>query len=143
MPAKKPDSPILLALCLPALNVATPDVLRACINALAGSKAAPLGDDVQIVLAEAVNNIVEHAYICMGFGALALRISLTGQSLKIDLIDWGCPLPNLSLPAGHAPEPETLSEGGYGWLLIRSLVSTLEYQRLADSNQLSLHFDLC
>lgn len=112
------------------------------MKALAGSKAAPLRDDVEIVLAEAVNNIVEHAYDGLSFGALALRISLSRQSLRIDLIDWGRPLPNLAIPTGHAPDPESLSEGGYGWLLIRSLVSTLDYDRHADTNRLSLRFDL-
>ena len=62
------DGPALLALCRPALDVVTPDVLCAVDRALAATKAASRRDDVQVVLAEAINNIAEHAYAEQDFG---------------------------------------------------------------------------
>lgn len=137
-----PDERVLMALCLPALDVVTPDVLDALLTALADTGAAPRVDDVQIVVAEALNNIVEHAYSDQAFGAVSVKLVLTDSDLRIDLVDWGAPFPNHAMPEGPAPAPEALSEGGYGWFLIRTLASTTAYGRLANANRLSLGFRL-
>ena len=138
----RPDKRLLLTLCVPALDVVTPDVVQAVVDAIAGTAADNLTDDVHIVVAEAVNNIVEHAYPGRSFGALAVHLSVSDSGLRIDFFDWGDPFPDEALPAGQAPKPASLSEGGYGWFLIRALASTSTYSRIADSNCLSICFQL-
>lgn len=136
------DGPALLALCRPALDVVTPDVLCAVDRALAATKAASRRDDVQVVLAEAINNIAEHAYAEQDFGALALRILLNDTVLTIQLTDWGGALPDDQAQSAPPPVPTNLSEGGYGWFLIRTLTSVTSYSRVHGQNRLTLEFEL-
>lgn len=118
----------------------TPDLLLKVDHALAQSNVATLRDDVQIVLAEAVNNIVEHAYAGPGFGAVALRVTLTKTSLCLYLVDWGQPFSETANPDGQMPDPQAQSEGGYGWFLIRALASKTRYARKAGQNHLCILF---
>lgn len=131
----------VLVQCLPALDVVTPCLLRQVAQALSATQAAQLQDDVQIVIAEAVNNIVEHAYAGQSLGALVLHMTVSGTSLEIVLLDWGRPFPHPDAPP-TLPDPCGLSEGGYGWFLIRSLVSHVCHSRDAGKNRLSLTFSL-
>jgi serine/threonine-protein kinase RsbW len=102
--------------------------------------------DVQIALAEAVNNIVEHAYSDLSDGEIYIQCDLSPDELLICISDTGPPLPNGELPVGLPADisgpMETLPEGGFGWHLIRALTCRLHYERQADSNQLSLFFDM-
>jgi len=140
LPPARPERSCLLALCVPALDGLTPDLLQQVDHTLAQCDAASLRDDVQIVLAEAINNIVEHAYAGSGFGAVALRVTLTKTSLCLHLTDWGHPFPENANPDGQVPDPQNRSEGGYGWFLIRALASRTRYTRKAGRNRLCLLF---
>jgi len=101
---------------------------------------------VEIVLAEALNNIVEHAYADTEAGEIGLHAVLTPGCLSCTLSDRGAPLAAPDLPAGRLPDLgagcEALPEGGFGWFLIRSLTRELRYDRAEDANRLTLHFDL-
>jgi serine/threonine-protein kinase RsbW len=103
-------------------------------------------EDVEIVLAEAINNIVEHAYTGLPGGKVCLRTFIGDHQLMICLMDSGHPMPNEQIPpAVLAPLPtETanLPEGGFGWYLIQSLTTAVRYQRKKDENNLYLLFDL-
>ena len=136
----RPDRSPFIALCVPALDGLTPDLLHKVDQALAESDAAPLRDDVQVVLAEVINNVVEHAYAGPGFGAVALRVTLTKTSLCLHLTDWGHPFPASVKPAGQMPDPQDRNEGGYGWFLIRALASRTRYTRKTGQNRLCLLF---
>ncbi|MFA8387431.1 MAG: ATP-binding protein [Pelagibaca sp.] len=140
MPPTRPDRSCLVDLCVPALDRLTPDLLHKVDRALAQSGAASLRDDVQIVLAEAINNIVEHAYAGPGFGTVTLRVTLTRTSLCLHLTDWGNPFSEGANPAGQVPDPQAQSEGGYGWFLIRALASRTRHARTAGQNHLCLLF---
>jgi serine/threonine-protein kinase RsbW len=90
----------------------------------------------EIVLAEALNNIVEHAY-ADGSGEIELTICVNRQGLDCRIVDHGAPMPGEALPAGILAAPEDLPEGGFGWSLIRALSEDLRYARVAGQNQLT------
>lgn len=97
----------------------------------------------EIVLAEALNNIVEHAYAHHG-GQIEVALSLTPPDLLCQISDRGLPLPDLCLPSGVLTPLEQLSdlpEGGFGWYLIRTLARDLDYRRDAGRNLLSFRLN--
>lgn len=103
-------------------------------------------DEVQIALAEAVNNVVEHAYAGKAPGDVRIRCSLEPERLWINITDAGAPFPEGQLPEGKLVDldvaPQDLPEGGFGWFLIRELTSDIHYERNAGNNQLSLCFEI-
>lgn len=93
-------------------------------------------DHSEIVLAEVLNNIVEHAY---GGDCGQIQISVTRKAgfLEICIIDAGRPMPGLKLPKGELVplfDGQDPPEGGFGWFLIRTLTQDLQYQRVRDQN---------
>ncbi len=99
----------------------------------------------EIVLAEVLNNIVEHAQAPKA-GDIEVLLSHTTQGLACTVIDRG-----LRMPGGRLPEgvPASLSvptgdlpEGGFGWHLIRLLATDLAYRRHGDRNELSFRLRL-
>lgn len=103
-------------------------------------------NEIQIALAEAVNNVVEHAYADTSPGDVSILCNLGAKQLWIAIQDAGLPLPNEKIPAGEPADLtvpyEHLPEGGFGWLLIRELTSDIQYERDNGSNRLSLCFDV-
>ncbi|GAW34722.1 serine/threonine-protein kinase BtrW [Roseovarius sp. A-2] len=101
---------------------------------------------IEIALAEALNNIVEHAFPSDAPGRIALRLHLSPARLRCELRDQGTALPGLAPPDSSLPEltgpPETLPEGGFGWSLIRTLTERLHYERHDGENRLTLEFNL-
>ena len=94
---------------------------------------------VEIILAEALNNIVEHAYASHG-GQIEVSITPGDGYLFIRLVDEGLPMPGNEAPGGKltaATEVADLPEGGFGWYLIRSLSQDLIYARDGGQNVLS------
>lgn len=115
----------------------------------------------EIVLAEVLNNIVEHAYsggISLGnaespfplplLGAPAVQMqsgadeavclilspSATGLICLVE--DRGARMHGMGPNASAAPDPADLPEGGYGWPLIRALCQDLDYERVGALNRL-------
>lgn len=98
-----------------------------------------LAVNAEIVLAEVMNNIVEHAYAAKA-GDISLTLTRTKAGIACHLKDCGAAMPGLTLPEGAFQtlgEIEDLPEGGFGWFLIRSLVDDLTYQRANDENHVS------
>ncbi len=92
----------------------------------------------EIVLSEALNNIVEHAYAAHQ-GQIEVSVRVVQGALICTVIDQGLPMPGESLPEGRLPEVqrvEDLPEGGFGWHLIRALSSDLAYSRVNGRNEL-------
>lgn len=93
---------------------------------------------VEIVLAEALNNIVEHAYPQGEPGEVTLSLRLRPTGLIVEIRDQGRPMPSGRAPIGNHPmaefEDDPMPEGGYGWYLIRELVRDLIYDRQDDEN---------
>lgn len=90
---------------------------------------------LEIVLAEALNNIVEHAY-AQKRGKI--RLAMWNQRGRIHLLfeDEGCAMPEGGLPKGDMPESEQFPEGGFGWYLIRSFSQRVSYRRIDGFNRL-------
>lgn len=96
---------------------------------------------VEIVLAEALNNVAEHAYPVDKTGDLRLIIRRRAKALMFEIRDRGKPMPKGRAPMGNHPMTEfdqhdSMPEGGYGWFLIREIVSDLIYDRRDDENLL-------
>jgi serine/threonine-protein kinase RsbW len=95
----------------------------------------------ELVLAEVLNNLVEHAYAAAP-GKIEITLCHSDQGLRCQIVDTGLPMPDNALPKGELPEIadcplEALPEGGFGWYLIRALSADLNYVRTAGQNRLS------
>ncbi len=100
--------------------------------------------EIELVLAEVLNNIVEHAQPGCLNDKIHVRGELLDDRLAFQIVDYGAPLPYLKIPEGAQPrldvEPQDLPEGGFGWMLVRNLTSDLHYERHPGANYLSLSF---
>lgn len=97
----------------------------------------------EIVLAEALNNIVEHAY-ARHQGDIEVTIRVATGSLDCTISDHGLPIPGETLPAGRLPQMldlDDLPEGGFGWHMIRSLSRDLAYCRVDGRNELTFRLE--
>lgn len=94
---------------------------------------------VEIVVAEVLNNIVEHGYD--DAGEIALGVSVLPERLRFTTVDEGGALPQHLLNSGAMPDipadPLDIPEGGFGWALIRELTDDLTYRRLDGRNHLT------
>jgi serine/threonine-protein kinase RsbW len=131
-----PDTPSLVF-------TADPAAVRAALASLIA--ASPVHDlpeedrgTVELVLAEVLNNVAEHAY-AGGSGPVEVGLCATPLGIACRIIDRGLAMPDGQLPEGSLPPvaPDDLPEGGFGWHLIRSLTADLSYARSAGQNRLS------
>ncbi|MEY8882262.1 ATP-binding protein [Donghicola sp. XS_ASV15] len=102
--------------------------------------AIPSDPRVELAVAEAMNNIVEHAYADNPSGRIQLDVSLIPQGLSVALSDRGLAMPDGAVPIGEMPAPETLPEGGWGWSLIHACCDGLHYERTKGANELTMVF---
>ena len=100
--------------------------------------------DVEIVLVEAVNNVVEHACADLSDASGRITCLTKGDSLVIEISDTGRPMPEFRLPprskADLSVPLANLPEGGFGWSLIREITSNVSYERINGQNRLILEF---
>jgi serine/threonine-protein kinase RsbW len=87
---------------------------------------------------EILTNIISYAYPD-GDGDLLLRYTNQGESLSIDIIDWGIPFDPLSR---EKPDLDIQIEGrqigGLGVYMTKDLMDRVEYKREHDRNILTL-----
>lgn len=128
----------VLRMVFPGTPAAVRDALRAILAAplLDGLDADARGS-AELVLAEVLNNVVEHAYAGAP-GDIDLRLGLRPGGLLCLVRDRGRPMPGGDLPEGRLPaiRPHDPPEGGFGWHLIRSLACDLRYRRAGGRNHL-------
>ncbi|MBD3665689.1 ATP-binding protein [Sulfitobacter sp. TSTF-M16] len=120
------------------------DALRDVIHGL-----GPLGLDieevgtVELVLAEALNNIVEHAYPpdAQG-GPIHVTCRHRQKGLFFTIRDRGKAMPDGQIPLGMVQDVNVdvmdMPEGGFGWFMIRDLAKDVAYQRQGCENELQL-----
>ncbi len=101
---------------------------------------------IEIVLAESLNNVVEHAYPPEHPGDIKLVLRHGRAGLLIEIRDRGKPMPNGRTPDGEhpddaSPQPHT-PEGGYGWFLIKQLARDMVYDRENGENFLIFRMPL-
>ena len=117
-------------------------VRQALLDLFAMAPTDHLPDDLrstaEIVIAEVLNNIVEHAYAGTK-GDIDLSIRPTCDGLWCTVIDHGAPMPGNALPVAVLPNSlaEDLPEGGFGWYLIRTLARDVRYDRKGPTNCLT------
>lgn len=119
------------------------DAVRAALAALSQTHLLRgLSEDArgtaELVLAEALNNIVEHAY-ATDPGVIEVTLEPAPVGLSCLIVDQGRPMPGGQLPHGILPPADTEHppEGGFGWFLIRNLSQDLRYARTDGRNRLS------
>ena len=98
---------------------------------------------VELVVAEALNNIVEHAYPEENDeGPIDLACTHRFDGLHLTIRDRGRAMPGGQAPIGMVQDTDVdtmdLPEGGFGWFLIQNLAKDVKYGRVQDENQLEL-----
>lgn len=117
---------------------------------MSGLGAMRLSEDdsstIEIVLAEVLNNVAEHAYRDEGIGQVELALKQTDNGITCQVIDCGDAMPHFTIPPGNSPDPDCpltqQAEGGFGWFLIRHLTSHLTYRRHGRRNVLSFTIEV-
>lgn len=142
------SAPSLFEVTLEGTQAEVRGLLGQVLNALEPlCLAAEESAAVELVLAEALNNIFEHAYGGVrGPRPVTLSCCLRGDGLHITLVDMGQPMPGGGLPLGRARSVEgdlaDLPEGGFGWFLIKDLARDVSYLRLGNENHLHFRLDV-
>ena len=94
---------------------------------------------LELMLVEALNNVVEHAYQAQPDGDILIEFAKMDNTTLIKITDEGLAIPGAAMIEGsNLPEENTLPEGGWGLCLIQALADTIEYFRYADHNTLVL-----
>lgn len=126
------------------------EVRRALEQVLGDLSPLQLSDDargtVELVLAEVLNNVVEHAYDAGTTGLIEIGVVQGERRLFCTVTDHGRAMPGLAAPTGRAAAinvpRDALPEGGFGWFLIRELSQDLRYSREAGQNRLSFSLEI-
>lgn len=102
---------------------------------------------LELVLAEVLNNVVEHAYGDSGQGMIGLSVTVRDHRINCEVADRGAPMPDGRLPPPRRHNPDALGlqelpEGGFGWGLIHDMTTGLKYRREHGTNRLCFRIDL-
>ena len=121
------------------------NVTEAVIDMVAWLKAQGISDEAtanaEIVLAEALNNVVEHSFEYNEDGNIQLEVATEANEFSMIIKDNGNVFPGIPQKKemkGEAVELDDLPEGGFGWFLIHELTNEIFYTRLGDLNALEL-----
>lgn len=100
---------------------------------------SPPARDLELVLAELLNNISDHSYEG-ALGPIRLLLSRTGDWVHCSIEDEGKPLEAKFLPTKCRPVPlpdrDRLPERGYGWVMVRKLARDFDFERCEGRNRL-------
>lgn len=102
---------------------------------------------VELVLAEVLNNVLEHAYaypeMC---GPICVAIEHSPRGLHFTILDKGRAMPQGRKPLGDAVKTDValndLPEGGFGWFLIENIAHDVCYHRSNGENKLALRMSV-
>ena len=101
-------------------------------DAIAWVRKHGIHDDVagsiEMVLAEALNNIVEHAYLYRAGEQIEMDLILGADALELTLTDQGEKLPGIPQKREmkvDASRMEALPEGGVGWFWLSSFTESI------------------
>lgn len=128
-----------IELTLPGNSTAVRSALKVVLNQLQSHGLAESECSVtELVLAEVLNNIVEHAYSVGDPGPIDLFIEHFDGRIDFSISDHGQPMPQEKLPTtSHANlscDRQDLPEGGWGWLIIHELAEDVRYARQSEKN---------
>lgn len=97
--------------------------------------------ELELVLAEVLNNVVEHAYLYSEDGEIDILVRLRNDRLRATITDKGRKFdgpPQLKVMDVENMDFEELPEGGFGWNLIRTLMDKIEFEHKDHQNRLTL-----
>ncbi len=94
---------------------------------------------LELILVEALNNVVEHAYLTKPGGEIQVELNKIDEKTVIKITDSGIAAPGTAIiESSELPDENKLPEGGWGLCLIQALADTIEYFRYSDHNTLVL-----
>ena len=92
---------------------------------------------LELMMVEAVNNVIEHAYQLQEGHDVHVRVEYSPQEVNLIISDHGHAMPDeLHTSPRTMPDPEGLPEGGWGMGLIHALADSIRYIRDASGNHL-------
>jgi anti-sigma regulatory factor (Ser/Thr protein kinase) len=95
--------------------------------------------EVRLVSEEVLTNFVKYAHAVTTEGVIALRLSASTESVRLEFRDEGAPFNPLEAPAPDLnSRPDERGIGGLGVLLMRALVDDVTYVREGSANVLVL-----
>ena len=99
-----------------------------------------LAMNINLVIEEALSNIIFYAFTDTGIHEIRISVSLTNKRFTIKITDDGIPfnpllqqLPDINLPAEERPV------GGLGIFLISQIMDEMNYSRQKNQNILTLN----
>ncbi|MBV0913342.1 ATP-binding protein [Anianabacter salinae] len=119
-------------------------VRRVLENLMRDMRLAGFGADtcaeLELLLAELMNNVVEHGRPRAAPGILDVKLTASRRGVAVEVRDDGRPLPPhlLCAPVLPAGDAAGAAEGGYGWPLIHMLGEGLRHDRQAGWNVTAL-----
>jgi serine/threonine-protein kinase RsbW len=143
-----PSFPDVIAVETISHPLAVREILAALMARLASWNLP--ADDLErfeLVVAEVLNNVYEHACGYEDGIYVAATARLEPPVLRIEVVDRGAPMPGLALPErkpARAPAEArslpraAMPEGGWGWMMIHDLTRSVRYERRDDENHLHM-----
>ena len=95
--------------------------------------------ELRLVAEEVLTNFIKYAHPVTQEGEIALRLSASTESVRLEFRDEGAPFNPLDAPLPDlTSRPEERGTGGLGVLLVKSLVDDATYAREGSINILVL-----
>lgn len=103
------------------------------------SLSLPLTMNINLVLEEAVSNVIFYAFNDEKKHEITILVILENEVLKIEIIDDGIPFdPTIKQMPDVTLSAEDREIGGLGIYLIKQIMDTVEYSRIDNNNILTL-----
>ena len=96
--------------------------------------------EIELSLAEALNNIIKHAYKGNANNSINVSLDISGKRFEVVLEDFGIPRENIGEPTLNfdPSDIESLPEGGMGLFIINHLMDENKYERIGNKNIFTL-----
>ena len=94
---------------------------------------------LQLAIEEMVVNVISYAYPKGTFADISLSVEADGKELTFVLSDSGVPFdPTAKEDPDLDVDPMDRAQGGLGILIVKNIMNEVSYQRLGDTNQLTM-----
>ncbi len=113
----------------------------AAVRALCETRGIPreAAEDLLLGLDEVFANIIRHGYRGDARGRIAVRVKVGREAVSLEIDDEGPPFNPLDAAAPDLDvHPDERPPGGLGLYLARSVIDTMEYERVEGRNRLRL-----
>ena len=105
--------------------------------AASGLPAGAAGD-LALALAEALDNVIEHALAGKPGEEILVEAAVEGDGVRLEVRDRGPAFDPTTAPDPSPVPPEERRFGGFGLRLVRALVDEMRYERREGENRLLL-----